>query len=176
MPFLEQFKTKPQWAIAASLIALALSLWLISRSMGSADLNENKWMFDLNTQRIVIAPRTTLSPASDLGTTFDYPGISTSGSVVDAVLYSCGDPGRIKDGTSLKELEERGVYIGYLARYPESVIKLLASGEPMDEAPAQLISDASGQRWVPMQSHEAAVILDPISSLCGGDVPFTPRP
>lgn len=165
--------------VTASICAVAVvaSIWMVFGSFGDNRVADRKWMLDLNTRQIIVAPRTTVAPADiGSGANFDYPGMKNTGAVVDAALYSCGDVESVKDGATLAELEEVGIYVGYVSRYTDAAYEFLLSGEEIREELPVVVSDATGQKWYPRSSDASSAVLDSISRLCGGSVPKALRP
>ncbi|MEM1109542.1 MAG: hypothetical protein AAGH99_12725 [Planctomycetota bacterium] len=177
MSIREYIDRNSQAITVVCVLAVVIAAWLAFGAMGDKRVNSRKWMFDLNAQQLVVAPRTTISP-TDMGSggVFNYPGMKSSGSIVDAALYSCGDVGPVKHGMTLKELDAMGVHIGYLSRYTDPAHEFILSGEDVIEELPIVVSDVSGQAWYSSSSDASSVVYDPISRLCGGDVPKALRP
>ncbi|MEM6332999.1 MAG: hypothetical protein AAF823_06635 [Planctomycetota bacterium] len=162
--------------LIVSLLVLGASTWMLLGAMDAGPDFDRKWMYDLAADELVVAPKTQLAPSDASGRTFDYPDAGSAGSLVDAVLYGCGNHGQPKPGMSRDQLASRGVHIGYLSRYPDPVKAALEAGESLGGDAPHLIADASGAAWVRELSPQGDAILAALSDLCGGDVPRAIRP
>ena len=172
-------KENTRVATALTVAVLLVALWIISRQLSASgsQLRDAKWMYDLNTRQLVVAARSTPSPTDQGNGVWAYAGMSEAGSVVDAVVYTCGDPSDVTPGMKPDGLAEVGAHIGYLSRWPDTLLQQTSEGADLSTAEAPpLISDVNAQNWAPSRSRAASRILDLISSLCGDDIPRPVRP
>ncbi|MBB6429175.1 hypothetical protein HNQ40_000981 [Algisphaera agarilytica] len=155
--------------LVVSMLMLVLAGWRIM-SQGSTELPDYKWMYDLNRQVLVQAPRSSISPLVMDSGVYEFKGMGEAGAVVDVGLYACGGTPKLKDGMSLESMGDKGVRIVFLSRHPDSVLpELEAKGyEAMPEPPV-LYSDATGEEWVWEGSSQGEAIFGAISTLCDGE-------
>ncbi|MEM6391440.1 MAG: hypothetical protein AAF797_01555 [Planctomycetota bacterium] len=136
-------------------IGVTLTFMYLLRDRGIG-FDEPKWMYDLNTQQLVVAEAGTPSPSETESGLFDYPGLGQAGALVDAFVVTCGDPTEIREGMTLTELEEVGARLAFIIRANENV----PTGEDVLTAPGkQLVSSADGLEWHSRMS-EAGIKLN----------------
>lgn len=162
--------------LAAAILALGASVWILIGNINSGPSFDQKWMFDLNTGTLVLAPITELAPSGFADGRHSYPNMDEAGSLVDAILFGCEGHGRAAAGMTPEQLAERDIHIGYLSRYPDSVMSDLALGEPLSGEPVELIAEVPGKKWVKIESLEGDRIRDGLMTLCGGELPRAVRP
>lgn len=160
-------------AAATLILVVALSMIILNAGFGGPEFPSSKWMFDLNTGKLVEAPIDTVAP-SDLGSgQFSYPELGDAGSVVDVMVYSCGQSNnKVRAGMTVEDLAKVGAYIGFLARLPND--KLAAVQESRTQnlpAGGMLISDVTGQNWAKEGSRKSDLIFQAISEQCGDGLP-----
>ncbi len=179
MSLRELLDEKPQLAAAIAVIVLVVAGLLVFKNLGgSSRAPTQKWMYDLNSDRLMVRSVATPSPSDSEGT-FDYPRLGTAGSLVNAVVFTCADSGRITEGMSNQEVEAAGAKIGYLLRQPDNIVKALRDGK--DVAPAVLersllMSGPQGDDWFRAESTKSDAIKRKLLSLCDGEIPRQPSP
>ena len=158
---------------AILILAVALSVIIYNARLGGPEFPSSKWMFDLNTGKLVEAPIDTFAP-SDLGNgQFSYSELGDAGSAVDVMIYSCGrSSNKVREGMTVEDLAEVDVYIGFLSRLPnDRLFAVQESGTQNLPAGGMLISDITGQNWVREGSRKSELIFQAIADRCGSDLP-----
>lgn len=155
------------------LVAIAAVVFGLSSGPNPSDIfNRDKWMFDLTNGTLVRASADTPAPTEGAGT-FDYGVAGKAGSLVDAVVYSCGDPAVVRDGMTVQELVEVGAHVGYL-RIDDFTAGVSSDSTNGDEEPVvgrRLVSSVDGSRWVPEESGPGRSLRERVAELCGGTFP-----
>ncbi|BAM04247.1 hypothetical protein [Phycisphaera mikurensis] len=169
--------------VAITLVALAVILYQVLP--GSSPLTQDKWMFDLASGKLVRAPASEIAPIDGDGT-FDYPGLGPGPSVVDASVFTCGDPADIRAGMTAAELEAVGARIGFLTRLTpqskramEAAMRASDAQRDGDAGPdggtggtaTTVLSALDGRRWVGELSPPAMQIRAAASQPCGDESP-----
>ncbi len=162
---------------AVALLVISLGLIILNNRGNAPGGVVDVYYFDLNTQKLVVAPSDRLSPFDGGSGTFAYPD-GEHGSVVRAMVFACGECEGIRPDMSLAELEAAGGFIGYLQIMTQRARELQErsqAGEELTEADfdimysqGNLIADVSGQRWFPEMSDQAMRIMDQASQRCAG--------
>lgn len=175
---------------AVMLVALAVIVYQLLPS--ASPLTRDKWMFDLATGTLVRAEASELSPMAG-GGTFDYPGMGEGPSIVDASVFTCGDPSDIEAGMTVEALAEVGARIGFLTRLTpqsrqamEAAVQASRGGEAADpdagrtgggSGATTVLSAVDGKRWVGEMSPPAMKIRAAAAEPCDdASAPTLTRP
>lgn len=163
-----------------AVVVLAAAGALVLRNMQPAQpYGVTKWMFDMTTQKLVAAPIETVAPADLGGGTFAYAGMSTSGSAVDAMVYSCGDPTAITEGMGPAELASVKATLAFVMRHTDRSAESLRN--PSEQAsggsPSRLVALPDGAQWVPENAGAGIRIQSETVRPCpDGSSPVRTRP
>ncbi|MEM0915144.1 MAG: hypothetical protein AAGK09_11110 [Planctomycetota bacterium] len=168
-----------------SIVAIVVLLgagFVIYRSLLPAPsvLMTTKWMVDLNTLELVAAPVETISPADLDRGEFDYGRMGVAGAVVDAQVYSCGDPTAIEAGMTPEDLEAIDATLAFVMRYDPLSLEMLQN--PSEEAatsgaPRRFVSGLAVDEWFPEMSPRGMQLQSNSVPLCDdGRQPLPTRP
>ena len=163
--FLERYPFAP-WIFAG--VTLAFAAFMVLRQSGGSSVPElfaDKWMYDLSTQELIRVSGSTAAPSDYNGTTFDYPELGNAGALVEAVVFTCGDPGALSSGMSLSAVEAAGARVSYLLRS--------RSGE----GESDLVSDKTGRKWSSRMSQAGIKLSTEATAPCpDGSRPIKTQP
>ncbi|MBB6428304.1 hypothetical protein [Algisphaera agarilytica] len=173
---------KPLYGAIGAVVVLVLAGFLVYNASSGQDAGGlvTQWGYDLNTGKIVKARAEQLPPFDTGSGTFDYPDLSPGGAGVYAQIYTCGDPSEINTGMTAEDLAEVGARLTSVTRYSDGVLDALANESVeggIDLTQALLLSDLTGQSWIPEQSPAAIRIRQPALSKCdSGEYPVLAVP
>ena len=177
MSLRETLEKNQKVVVPIALVAIAIGLYLsFGRSSGTQDLlAPPRWGFDLTTRQLVRIDDPNDGPFDTSGSTHDYGGdLGTDGSVVLAMIMTCGDATDLEVGMGADELAGVDAYVGWLQRNPQP------SGTPNREeggAEKSIISDVSAERWVPFMSQPGIEIQTEAFATCdNGEKPVRTQP
>ncbi|MEM0914352.1 MAG: hypothetical protein AAGK09_07035 [Planctomycetota bacterium] len=172
MSLLTKIRENPIALPGATIVLLAVSGLVIYSQVaggGSRPYLDPKWMFDLNTQKLVKADALTNAPHDGGEGMFDYGELGVAGSQVDAIVYTCGNPNKIKAGMTAQDLESVDAWIGHVHR-PDSQAGAGAGG-------MGVVSTIQGYEWHAPFTSKGAAITDEFYELCpNGKLPQKSRP
>jgi len=144
-------------ALPIAIVALALGAFLIIRNLGGSNiqgLNQPKWMYNLTTGELVARGAEETAPADLDGSTFDYGDLGSGGPLVDAYVFTCGDPLAIKEGMSADDLKAVDARLGY-------VLRQAVAGQT-----GEVVSDASGREWAARTSQRGIKLAMAAAAAC----------
>lgn len=147
-----------------AVVALLLGVFLILRNLGGSGikgLGEPKWMFNLAEGKLVARGAKVTAPADLNGMTFDYGKLGTAGPLVDAYVFTCGDPQAIEEGMTIEELKAVDARLLYVTR-PGTA----AADGPAPGAIDDLLSDPSGKEWTSRMSARGIELSTEASARC----------
>jgi len=167
-------------AVVILVIALGILVW---SNKGPSSGSTQVYFYDLNEQKLLVAPASTQSPFETESGDFAYPpGLGPGPAGVMAFVYACESCDGIEAGMSAVEVEAAGGEIAYVSRYSLEAIearKKMESGEQVD--PMQMMALAGpldqggmlyalpdGQFWVTEMSNEGRAFMSSVSTLCSG--------
>lgn len=185
MSLKKKFESMPGVVITGAVIAVLFAGMMTYRSMQSAraKVMVPRWAYDLNTGKILIAGSDQLAPFNTGSGPFDYPGMQQRGAGVDAHIYTCGDPDEIEEGMTVEDLTGVGARLIFVTRYPDETIdafESLAAGNDVQgniDTDARLLSDLTGQNWVPHMSPAAFKLREKAIAKCpSGEYPILVEP
>ncbi|MEM9253503.1 MAG: hypothetical protein AAGB29_14255 [Planctomycetota bacterium] len=158
-------------AILLAIVATVVIIINFSRA-NSSSIHHPKWMFDLNTGKLVIAPRETPSPTYSDSGVFEYGVLGEAGAVVNAIVFSCGKPTAVNEGMTIEDLREVDAQIGYLQRRINNEFEDNIVGRGGD-----LIATSDGVEWFGPSSPMGMQIKNDAYRPCpNGDIPLQTRP
>lgn len=164
--------------LIVSVLALVVGLGLLVSTLTRANdggLMDDKWMYDLNTGKLVRAEATLLPPAASDSGSFNYPGIGADGALVDAIVYSYGDPSAVQEGMTIQDLESVDAKLAYLRMATREYRDALAQDQSMTRI--DMIGSPDGARWdSPMSAFGMQLVRDATEPGESGDLPKLTRP
>lgn len=156
-------------AVVVLIVALGIMLW---SNQGSKQRAWKAYYFDLNTQTI-FADEPGKAVPFDRGTgVFSYFD-GDHGPAVRATVYTCGDPGDVRSGMTLAQLDAVGAFVAAVYRLSPEVIAARSQADSKDLVPGDLlfktnlVADVGGKNWYPEDSAEARSLLDAAMARCG---------
>ncbi|MBB6429133.1 hypothetical protein [Algisphaera agarilytica] len=114
---LNKLNDSPQLVSGVAVILTIIAGWFVYQHF-SDDGREGikaKWMYDLNTNRLILADFEEASPSNINNATVDLVGLGTVGSVLEVGVYTCGDPSDVRAGMSIEELASVDATVVYFA-------------------------------------------------------------
>ncbi|MEM1109275.1 MAG: hypothetical protein AAGH99_11370 [Planctomycetota bacterium] len=169
-------KNSKSTAIGAVIVLILAGLLILNQTSTSATsrYNQPKWMFDLNTKQLAIAEASTYAPHDNGSGTFDYGRTGPAGSLVDAMVYSCGSPTDIKEGMTIDDLNGVDAHIVYLFRGVSNT-STATSGQLTDQE-ARIVSRSDGAAWFGQFTQQGQDVQNNFPECSDGSSPVRTRP
>ena len=166
-------------AVAGGVLLLLLGLGLLRCGGGGGGAaGAERYMFDLNANKLVAMPASTVAPAPgpDGGTVAYDEG--PGGALVDAMVVACDGCDDVAPGQDAAAVAAAGGQIVYLSRYAtnerEAVMRMNA-GETLDDAEMTrafaampLIAPPDARAWLPEAAPAAMEQMGRVAAVCPG--------
>lgn len=111
------------------------------------------YFYDLNSRSILADTASREVPFDNGNGTFMFVD-GERGSVVPALIYTCGSPEEVRSGMTVEELDRVGAF----------VLAVFYTTQSSD----QLVANPEAMQWFPTQSMAASAIYDAIGTRCEG--------
>ncbi|MBB6428486.1 hypothetical protein [Algisphaera agarilytica] len=126
--------------LSVSAAVLVLAAILLINNLGKAGSQpDSRYFIDLATQELHVGDAGLVPPTMELGgAEWDYEGMGTAGSVVEAMIFGCGGTHDKVKFKSVQDIQDKGAKLGFVRRLTPIAAEVANTEEPTAEQIMQM--------------------------------------